>query len=97
MFVPGALNYAGINASITNQNFLMVGTTAPILAGGLSGTNLFFNWSGIPGVTYQAEVSTNLVDWNSLGSPQIGTNGLIQLFVPTSDEPKQFLRVRAAN
>ena len=95
-FVPGALSYTNFAVSVTDQNFLMVPTVAPLLGSSLSGTNLFVNWSGIPGVTYQAECSTNLVDWQSLGGPLLGTNGLMELLVPAEVEPQKFVRVRAA-
>jgi hypothetical protein len=48
-------------------------------------------------VLYQPESSTNLVNWLPYGPPLPGTNGLMQLLVPTGDDPLKFIRLRAAN
>jgi hypothetical protein len=97
MFVPGVYSYSNLAASALNQDYLMVGTISPTLNSGLSGANLFLNWNGIPGVTYQAFSSTNLVDWSPFGSAIPGTNSLMQLLVPTTGQPMQFLRLQATN
>jgi hypothetical protein len=96
-FVPGQLVYTNLSASLSGQNYLMVATIAPTLNSSLSGANLILNWTGIPGVLYQPEHSTNLVNWLPYGPPLPGTNGWMQLLVPTSGEPMQFVRLRATN
>ncbi len=96
MFVPGALAYTNVTASLTNQNYLMVPTVAPSLASSLSGTNFSLNWAGISGVTYQLLWSTNLVDWQTLGGALAGTNGPMQIVLPLGSDPAAFFRVSAA-
>jgi hypothetical protein len=95
MFVPSSLAYTNVADSVVNQNYLMVPGVAPSLTSSLSGTNLVLNWAGIPGVTYQPEWSTNLVDWQSLGSAMPGTNGPMQIILPLSTDPAAFFRLSA--
>jgi hypothetical protein len=47
----------------------------------VSGTNLFLNWSGAAGQTYQLEYKNNLTDpaWTPLGSPVTGTGGTLTI------------------
>jgi hypothetical protein len=97
MFVPGSITYTNLPGSLTNQNYLMVPTVAPQLANSLSGTSLSLSWTGIPGVTYQALWSTNLVDWQPLGDPLPGTNGLMQLSLPLGADPAAFYRLSATH
>ncbi len=73
----------------------MTPNISPAPGSGLAGTNLFFNWSGIPGVSHQACWSTNLSQWIPPGDAIPGTNGLMQLLVPVTDKPQKFVRVRA--
>jgi len=95
MFAPGSITYTNVTAPLTNQNYLMVTTLAPGLTPGVSGTNFLVNWAGLPGVTYQLLWSTNLVDWQPLGSPLPGTNGPMQLVVPIGSNPAGFFRLTA--
>ena len=97
MFVPGALGYTNVTASLTNQNYLMVPTVAPAIAASLNGTNLALSWSGIPGVTYQTWASTNLVDWSAYGSALAGTNGPMQFVLPVDNSPSVFFRILATH
>jgi hypothetical protein len=98
MFVPRVLSFGGVAASLTNQNFLMVTTIAPQLATSLSGTNLSLTWTGIFGVTYQAQSSTNLVDWTVYGGGLNGTNGTMEFVLPVDpSSPGMFFRLGAAN
>lgn len=97
VFVPGVLNCANVTASLTNQDFLMVTFISPVLATGITSTNLSVGWQGISGVTYQAQYSTNLVDWLPYGDTIPGTNGPMQFSVPLDGSPSVFLRVQAAN
>ena len=45
----------------------------------IGGTNLIFNWTGIPGQVYQVEYRTNLTDpvWIPVGSPITGNGGTL--------------------
>jgi hypothetical protein len=97
VFVPGARSYTNVSESVSNQNYLMVETFAPQLSSGVNGTNLWFKWNGIEGVSYQAWWSTNLVEWFPWGGVIAGTNGLMELLVPVEDKPMQFLRLGASN
>jgi hypothetical protein len=96
-FVPGYLSYTNVNASVGTQNFLMVTTIAPALTSTLSASGLSLSWNGIPGVLYQPESSTNLVNWLPYGPALSGTNGLMELLVPTTGLPLNFVRLRAMN
>lgn len=95
-FVPGRLNYTNLTASVTAQNYLVVNSIAPTLDSSLSGAGLTLRWSGIAGVMYQPEYSTNLLNWLPYGPALPGTNGWMQLLVPTAD-PMEFVRLRATN
>jgi hypothetical protein len=97
MFVPGSRVYTNVNGSIGNQDYLIVNTIAPAVDGQLQGTNLFLNWRGITGVTYQPLWSTNLVDWFPFGGLLFGSNGVMELRVPMDDDPMKFFRVRSEN
>jgi len=97
MFAPGSSSYTNLTASVSNQNYVMVETIAPALSSGLSGTNLWVNWNGIQGVSYQVWWSTNLTEWFPLGDAVAGTNGMMELPVPVDDEPLGFFRLKAAN
>jgi hypothetical protein len=97
MFVPGSLAYTNVTDSLANQNYLMVPTVAPSLASSLSGTNLSLGWTGISGVTYQAQYSTNLVDWLPYGDVIPGTNGPMQLDLPLGAAPSVFFRLNTAH
>jgi hypothetical protein len=67
------------------------------VSSGLQATNLMMNWFGISGVTYQLYSSTNLVDWLPYGDAFPGTNGPVELLVPTVGDPARFFRVQASN
>ena len=95
MFVPGSRVYTDVNASIGNDDYLMV--SVPTLGGQLDGTNFLLDWQGIPGVTYQPLWSTNLVDWFPYGRFLSGSNGVMKLLVPVDDDPMKFFRVRSEN
>jgi hypothetical protein len=97
MFVPGFLSFANVTISLTNQNFRMVPTIAPSLSSTVSGGNFNVMWNGIAGVTYQAYSSTNLVDWQPVGAPLPGTNGLMRFVTPLDDQPLQFFRIQASD
>jgi hypothetical protein len=97
MYVPGSRAYTNVITSVSNQNYLAVTTIAPDVSSGLQATNLMMNWFGISGVTYQLYSSTNLVDWLPYGDAFPGTNGPVELLVPTFGDPIRFFRVQAGN
>jgi hypothetical protein len=97
MFLPGSIALANITTQTTNQNFVMVPTILPEVSSGVSGTNLLFNWSGFSSVTYQAYVSSNLVDWVPFGDPLPGTNAPMQLQIPIGTDTQSFFRLGASN
>jgi hypothetical protein len=96
-FVPGSRIYTNLNISIADQDYLAVTGLAPTLTTSLKGTNMAITWFGIPGVTYQALYSTNLLDWLSYGGPLVGTNGPAQLLLPVGPDPRKFFRLQASN
>lgn len=97
MFIPSFLSFTNVSAPLTGQNFVIVPTIAPLLSSTIDGGNFNLSWYGIAGVTYQAYSSTNLTDWQAMGGPLPGTNGLMQLVTPTSGQPIQFLRIQASD
>ncbi len=97
VFVPGTRSYANLTDSVTNENYLMVETIAPELSPVTAGTNLWLNWTGVPGVSYQVWSSTNLADWYPWGEAMPGTNGPMEMPLPTPDQPMQFFRLQADN
>ena len=97
MFIPGTLSYANLPAGTNGQNFVMVQTIAPSMATSVSSGNLSLGWMGMAGVTYQAWISTNLVDWLPYGSAIPGTNGLQQISLPLDSSPSVFFRLGASD
>ena len=77
----------------------MAPTIASWLQLGSGGTNLFLNWGGLSGVTYQVCWSTNLSEaiWYPLDAPVTGTNGAMQFALPVSTEPEECFRLNAQN
>jgi hypothetical protein len=97
MFVPGSKTYTNVSLSISNQNYLMVDTIAPTMAAQLQNTNLALSWYGIPGVSYQALYSTNLVDWLPYGGVLSGSNSMMQVVLPMNTDPMKFFRMQTSN
>jgi len=64
-----------------------------------AGTNLFLNWPGVAGQTYQLEYKNNLTDptWTPLGNPVTGTGGTLALTLNTGTSPQRFFRLRLVN
>ena len=98
VFLPGAMSYTNVSASISNQNYLAVSTLAPVLTAGGNATNLVLNWQGLPGVNYQVYCSTDLVNWQLVvGAAVTGSNGPAQIIiVPTNGGPAQFFSVQSS-
>jgi hypothetical protein len=65
----------------------------------ISGTNLFLNWSGAAGQTYQLEYKNNLTDpaWTPLGSPVTGTGGTLTLTNNFGASLQRFFHLRLVN
>ena len=97
MFVPPSVSYTNVTSPLTNQNYLVVSTIAPGLTTSLSAGNFSLNWNGIAGVTYQVLCSTNLVTWQPLGSPLNGTNGPMQVVLPTGSNAAEFFQLQAGD
>jgi hypothetical protein len=64
-----------------------------------SGSNLFLNWSGVAGQTYQLECKTNLTDpvWAPIGNPVTGTGGTLISTNNLGGPPQLFFRLRLVN
>ena len=64
-----------------------------------SGTNLFLNWSGVAGQTYQLEYKNNLTDpaWTPLGNPVTGTGGTLTLTNNFGASSQRFFHLRLVN
>ena len=89
---------ANLAASLTNQNFLALPSITPTLATSFSGTNLSFNWSGISGVTYQLQYSTDLLNWTNLSvAPLGGSGGPVQFIQPLGTDAAGFFRLLTAH
>ncbi|HEY9171322.1 MAG TPA: hypothetical protein VI136_03455, partial [Verrucomicrobiae bacterium] len=97
VFVPGTRSYTNVTNSITDENYLMVESIVSELGSAAVGAELWLNWNGIPGVSYQVLASTNLSDWYPWGDAILGTNSVIQLPVPVGDPPAAFFRLKANN
>jgi hypothetical protein len=71
-------------------------TEVPALAPQLEGSQFAMNWAGTPGVIYQVDSSTNLVDWTpyQTGITCSIPNQPMQITLPRS-APHQFFRLRA--
>jgi len=96
-FIPGTLSYTNLPGAVSGQNFVMISTIAPSLTTSVGGGNLTLGWTGLTGVTYQAWVSTDLVNWSLYGSAIPGTNGLQQIVVPLDNSPAVFFRLTASD
>jgi hypothetical protein len=64
-----------------------------------SGTNLFLNWPGAAGQTYQLEYKNNLTDpaWTPVGNPVTGTGGALILTNNSGVSSQRFFHLRLVN
>jgi hypothetical protein len=64
-----------------------------------SGTNLFLNWPGVAGQTYQLEYKNNLSDpaWVPVGNPVTGAGGTLALTNNSGGSPQRFFHLRLVN
>ena len=92
LFTPGQYTYSNVTQTMVNQNFVMVPPPFALSNAG-TGTGLNLGWFGTNGVNYQVLSSSNLVDWLPYGGPITGTNGMINLPIPTTDAPQMFFRL----
>jgi hypothetical protein len=97
VFVPSFRAYTNIATSISNQNYLAVPTIAPTMSSQLRPPNFLVNWFGLPGVSYQLFYSLDLMTWEPWGGAVVGTNGPVQVVVPTGTDRAKFFRVQAVN
>lgn len=65
----------------------------------ISGTNLFLNWPGAAGQTYQLEYKDDLITptWTPLGDAVIGTGGMLVLTNNFGASAHRFFRLRLVN
>ena len=65
----------------------------------VSGTNLFLNWPGVAGQTYQLEYKNNLTDptWTPVGNPVTGTGGTLTLTNTSGTSSQIFFHLRLVN
>ncbi len=92
LFTPTQYSYNNATGMAVNQNFVMVPPPFALTGTG-TGTGLNLGWFGADGVNYQVLSSSNLVDWLPYGSPVTGTNGMINLPIPTTDASQMFFRL----
>jgi hypothetical protein len=92
LFIPGMRSYADLTSDRTNQNFIMVTSSALALNSQRQGAGLSLGWYGINGVSYQLLYSTDLVNWAPYGAPITGTNGQMTIIAPIDNTPEKFFR-----
>ena len=65
----------------------------------ISGTNIFLNWSAVPGQTYQLEYKDDLTapTWTPMGDPVTGTGGTMIITNNFDDSPQRFFHLRLVN
>lgn len=96
-FVPSSMAYSNLYASVSNQNYAAFATLAPVLTTSVSANSLILGWQAIPGVTYQIYSSTDLINWTPYGGAMSGSNGTVQVLVPTRGGPQQFFSVKPSD
>ena len=94
IFLPPSMSYTNLSATVSGQNYVGVATIAPMLSGAVNASNFSLNWQALPGVNYQVYYSTDLVNWLPYGGALTGSNGPVQLLIPTSGNPQQFFSVQ---
>ena len=87
---------AGNDGTIVSQNYLAVSSIAPTASVRSDLNGAVMSWQTIPGATYQAYSSTNLVDWMPCGVPALESNGVARLVLPGNDAPQMFFRIRVS-
>ena len=92
LFIPQLRSYAGVSASLTNQNFILVSPAMLTITQQVQGTNLNLSWFGLNGVTYQTLYSTDMLNWLPYQGPMLGTNGPMTCVCPMGSQPAMFFR-----
>jgi hypothetical protein len=92
--IPSSVNFTNVLAS-AKQDFLAVPPSVFALNAMPQGTNINLGWFGARGVIYQVLYSTDLITWQPFGNPVSGSNGMINLTVPTGNTPQMFFRFGA--
>jgi len=92
--VPSTANFSNVLASV-NQNFLAVQPSSFALNATPQGANVNLGWFGAKGVTYQVLYSTDFVNWQTYGNPISGSNGMINMLIPTGSQSQMFFRFNA--
>jgi hypothetical protein len=95
-FLPPSISYANLSASVSGQNYIGVTTIAPTLGAAVNAGNFNLNWQALPGVNYQVYYSTDLVNWLRYGAVITGSNGPVQLLIPTTGNPQQFFSIQSS-
>ena len=93
--VPATRGFTNLTADLAAQDFALGGSIAPPLAITTAGTSGSVTWTGVVGITYQTETSTNLLDWTDYGGPLPGPNGPLSFSFQTAPDPRRFFRVHA--
>ncbi|HWD19456.1 MAG TPA: carboxypeptidase-like regulatory domain-containing protein [Verrucomicrobiae bacterium] len=96
LFVPSSRYYSNVGAAITNENYSMYASLSPALQPGATNGNLSLNWTGVAGVSYDVQSSTNLIDWSLLYTVG-GSNGPMSFALPSTNDPAMFYRLRVNN
>jgi hypothetical protein len=94
---PAFRTYEALAATVLGQDYLVIPVTeVPALVPGLEANELALNWAGTPGVTYQVDSSTNLVDWTPYerGITCSTANEPMHVTLPRN-APHLFFRLRA--
>jgi uncharacterized protein YraI len=88
------LNSGGIDASeFVMGDFSFLTTTAPVFSNPRVLSGAFqFDLRGLIGSNYVVQVSTNLINWGSMSTSTIPTEGSITITNPINGQPKQFYR-----
>jgi hypothetical protein len=93
--VPSSRTYVNVTVPFLNENYRVVASATPVLTTSVTTNGPVLSWYGIAGMSYQPLYSTNLTDWQPYTASLLGTNGLLQLALPTGPDPLGFFRVWA--
>lgn len=76
--------YAGYRADLVDTDYAPVG--APLMSAALLGNDLILQWKGIPGDTFEVQVSTNLADahWTVQSTQVVATGSDLSVHCPVS-------------
>jgi hypothetical protein len=89
--IPVFRSFTSLTADLMALDFLMTGTLAPVLVMTAEGTLRRVTWNGVVGIAYQAETSTNLVNWSNYGGALPGTGDPLSFTFPDRDRSASLL------